>query len=120
MKNFYKLNESGYPETYNGKEALDGFQEFTAVTNEDGTVTYQPEELDTAMKAIDETDRISSIKAKAGELINEQYPSYKQLNIIRLGGQDLEDMTAFIDNIRAKSDEAETNGTELEDIVWNN
>lgn len=65
-----------------------------------------------------EAQRVSSIKSKAGALIEEKYPLYKQLNIIRAGGVDLETMTTYIDKIRAISNEAEQNGTALEDIVW--
>ena len=87
------------------------------VRDEDGAIV---EPLGLAKQIADsiENVRVSSIKAKAGELINEQYPSYKQLNIIRLGGQDLEDMTAYIDGIRVISNQAEIDGTALEDVNW--
>lgn len=69
-----------------------------------------PEELD--------IQRIQAIKSKAGELINSKYPDYKQLNIIRVGGSELDAMTAYIDRIRAISNEAESNGTKVEDVQW--
>lgn len=59
-----------------------------------------------------------AIKAKAEELITAEYPSYKQLNIIRLGGEDLIAMSLYIDSIRAISNEAELNGTSISDINW--
>ena len=65
-----------------------------------------------------EIQRIQAIKAKAGELINSKYPDYKQLNIIRVGGSELDEMTAYIDSIREISNEAERNGTKVEDIQW--
>ena len=69
-----------------------------------------PEEL--------EIQRIQAIKSKAGELINSKYSYYKQLNIIRVGGAELDEMSAYIDGIRAISNEAELNGTKVEDIQW--
>ena len=65
-----------------------------------------------------EAQRIQSIKQKAYELITSKYPDYKQLNIIRVGGIELEEMTAYIDGIRAISNEAEKSGTKAEDVQW--
>ena len=65
-----------------------------------------------------EAKRIQTIKSKAGELINSKYPDYKQLNIIRTGGANLTEMTDYIDGIRTISNEAESNGTKVEDIIW--
>lgn len=65
-----------------------------------------------------ELKRIQAIKSKAGELIISKYPDYKQLNIIRIGGADLEEMTTYIDGIRTNSNEAESTGIKVEDIVW--
>ena len=65
-----------------------------------------------------EAQRIQAIKSKAGELINSKYPDYKQLNIIRVGGAELDAMTAYIDGIRAISNEAEQDGIKVEDIQW--
>ena len=66
----------------------------------------------------DKKINIIKIKAKANELINSKYPSYKQLNIIRNGGKELEIMALEIDRIRAISNEAEIEGTALKDIDW--
>ena len=63
-----------------------------------------------------EAQRIQSIKAKAAELISSKYPDYKQLNIIRIGGAELEAMSAYIDSIREISNKAEQDGTKVEDI----
>lgn len=67
---------------------------------------------------ITEEQRIASIKVKANEIIETQYPLFKQLNLIRLGGVKLEVMTVFIDRIRAISNLAETNKTPVEQINW--
>ena len=65
-----------------------------------------------------EAQRIQAIKSKAAELINSKYPDYKQLNIIRVGGAELEAMSAYIDSIREISNKAEQDGTKVEDIQW--
>ena len=51
-------------------------------------------------------------------MINLRYPDYKQLNIIRAGGAELEEMSAYIDSIREISNKAEQDGTKVEDIQW--
>ena len=65
-----------------------------------------------------EAQRIQSIKAKAAELITSKYPDYKQLNIMRTGGAELETMSAYIDSIRKISNKAEQDGTKAEDVQW--
>ena len=65
-----------------------------------------------------EAHRIQAIKQKASELITSKYPDYKQLNIIRVAGVELEAMTAYIDGIRAISNEAEKSEVKVEDIQW--
>ena len=65
-----------------------------------------------------EAQRIQSIKAKAAELISSKYPDYKQLNIIRVGGVELETMSAYIDSIRKISNKAEQDGTKVKDVQW--
>lgn len=68
-----------------------------------------------------EKERISSIKAKAQGLILEKYPLEKQssANLGLYGQEYLDNMKAYILNIITISNEAELNGTSLEDIVWN-
>lgn len=78
----------------------------------------EPEELLLALEANYEIERIQAIKSKAGELINSKYPDYKQLNIIRVGGSELDAMTAYIDSIRKISNKAEQDGTKVEDVQW--
>ena len=65
-----------------------------------------------------EVQRIQVIKSKAAELISSKYPDYKQLNIIRIGGAELETMSAYIDSIREISNKAEQDGTKVEDVQW--
>ena len=61
--------------------------------------------------------RINQIKAKANELILARYSIIWQLNHPRVDVQ-YKNAYDFIDNIRRISNEAETNGTALEDINW--
>lgn len=64
-----------------------------------------------------ETQRIQEIKSKAAELILARYSIIWQLNHTRVDIQYKSDYD-FIDNIRRISNEAETNGTALDDINW--
>lgn len=80
--------------------------------NEDFTVDVDKENEEINLR------RIKAIKSKAAELISSKYPDYKQLNIIRIGGAELEAMSAYIDSIREISNEAEIDGTKVEDILW--
>ena len=67
-----------------------------------------------------EKERISSNKAKAQSLIEMIYTIYKQNNILMSQiAEDIKSMNAYILNIINISNEAEINGTALEDIVWN-
>lgn len=68
-----------------------------------------------------EEQRILSIKSKAQSLILEKYPLEKQssANLGLYGQEYLDTMKSYILNIITISNEAETNGTKLEDIVWN-
>ncbi len=65
-----------------------------------------------------EAQRIQAIKSKASELITSKYPDYKQLNIIRTGGAELETMSAYIDSIREISNKAEQDGIKVEGVQW--
>lgn len=65
-----------------------------------------------------EAQRIQAIKSKASELITSKYPDYKQLNIMRTGGAELETMSAYIDSIRKISNKAEQDGTRVKDVQW--
>ena len=64
-----------------------------------------------------EVERIQSIKQRAGEIIKSEYSIEWQLNHPRLDETYISQY-AWIDNIRNISNEAEANGTALEDIDW--
>jgi hypothetical protein len=71
------------------------------------------------MEQLENDKRVASIKAKAGELVLEEYPIYKQNNVLMVGVQeDIDTMKSYIENIRDISNNAETDGTLLEDIDW--
>ena len=70
---------------------------------------FTPEQLN--------AQRISQIKAKASELILAKYSIIWQLNHRRTDVNYASDY-AYIDSIRNISNEAEVNGTALEDIDW--
>lgn len=65
-----------------------------------------------------EAQRIQAIKSKASELVTSKYPDYKQLNIIRVQGVELETMSAYIDSIREISNKAEQDGIKAKDVQW--
>ena len=64
-----------------------------------------------------EAERISLIKSKAREIITSKYSIEWQLNHPRLDEIYIEQYK-WIDRIRTISNEAELNGTQLGDIVW--
>lgn len=66
----------------------------------------------------EEIDRKQSIKNKANAIILEQYPYWKQLNIIRLGGKDLEEMNLFIMTVQTISNQAEEDGLWSNQVDW--
>ena len=80
--------------------------------------SLEPGEKSLALEVDIEIERIQAIKQKAGELISSKYPDYKQLNIIRVGGAELEAMSAYIDSIREKSNKA-LNKMELKWRMYN-
>lgn len=85
-------------------------EEMLAITNPPKT----PEEI--------EAIRIQSINNKAGEIITNKYPLYKQNNITLLLNPcteiDLEEMKIFIETVRGIAKDAKNNGTQLENINW--
>ena len=74
------------------------------------------EELAEIARLADE-QRIAGIKAEAGSIIRNRYSIEWQLNHPRVDSTYAEQY-AWIDRIRAISNEAEANGTQLGDIVW--
>ena len=90
----------------------------------DDVTTLKPEQFDIweVDKWVEDTVtkekyRISQIKVKASELITSKYPIVWQLNHPRTDVTYAADY-AYIDGIRDISNEAEANGTALEDIDW--
>ena len=77
------------------------------------------EELE-AKRLADEEQRVQSIKLTAQSLIIQKYPLEKQssANLGLYGEEYLTEMKAYITNIIRISNEAEANGTALEDINW--
>lgn len=77
------------------------------------------EELE-AKRLADEEQRIQSIKLTARSLIIQKYPLEKQssANLWVYGEEYLTEMKAYITNIIRISNEAEANGTALENINW--
>ena len=67
-----------------------------------------------------EQQRIQGIKSKAQSIILEKYPLEKQssANLGLYGEEYLAEMKAYIANIIRISNEAELNGTILEDLQW--
>lgn len=64
-----------------------------------------------------ETKRVLAIKAEAGRIILERYPEYKQRNA-GIGIYDqafIDEMKAFIANIKAQSDALELDSTKTKD-----
>lgn len=111
----YFKNENNQIFAYDDEQIKKGYgKNLTPITEaeKDAILAPSPEET--------EKQRISSIKAKANELIEMVYPIYKQNNILMSQiDEDIKGMNAYILNIRNISNEAEANGTLLEDIVWN-
>lgn len=109
MKTFYKIVDNK-AQVGSGAFVPEDFIEYG--------IGAEPEELLLALEVDCEIERVQAIKQKASELINSKYPSHKQLNIIRAGGTELEEMSAYIDSIREISNKAEQDGTKVEDVQW--
>ena len=71
----------------------------------------------TEIARLSEEQRIASIRAEAGSIIRNRYSIEWQLNYPRVDATYIEQYS-WIDRIRAISNEAETNGTQLGDILW--
>ena len=69
-----------------------------------------------------EQQRIQEIETKCNQVIESNYPIYKQINITNLLSpyteEDREDMRAFIDNKRAICHQAIAEGISVVDINW--
>ena len=109
MKQFYKIVDNK-AQVGSGTFVPEDFTEYQ--------VGQEPKELLEALAIDTEEQRVQAIKSKAAELIRNKYPDYKQLNIIRVGGAELEEMSAYIDSIREISNKAEQDGIKVEDVQW--
>ena len=108
---------------YKNKENQPYFEPSKDIIKKDGLMEITKKEFDDIVYEINnppmtEAQRISSIKAKAEELILTKYSIIWQLNHPRTDVTYASDY-AYIDNIRDISNEAEANGTAVEDIDWN-
>lgn len=112
--NYFKDNNNNVF-AYDDEQTAQGFgKDLTPITEseKDAILAPSPEEI--------QKQRISSIKAKAKELVEMAYPFYKQSNILMSQNDtDIKAMNDYILNIRNISNEAEINDTLLEDITWN-
>ena len=77
---------------------------------------FTSEELAEIARLVDE-QRIAGIKAEAGSIIRNRYSIEWQLNHPRVD-EAYAEQYEWIDRIRAISNEAEENGTQLGDILW--
>ena len=108
---------------YKNKENKPYFQPSQKVIEKDELVEITEDEFNQIVYEINnppiiEEHRIFQIKAKASELILAKYSIVWQLNHPRTDVNYASDY-AYIDRIRDISNEAEANGTALEDIDWN-
>ena len=87
---------------------------------DEATKTFIVKDFKTAEEI--EAQRVLSIKRKAQSLIVEKYPLEKQSSaqLGLYGDVYLTELKAYIFNIVRISNEAEANGTALEDIKWEN
>ena len=110
MRYFKNANKEIF--AYSEEDVINGYgKDLVSITEEEmkNILAPTPEEI--------ENRRISQIKAKASELITTKYSIIWQLNHPRTDVAYASDY-AYIDNIRNISNEAEANGTALEDIDW--
>lgn len=96
-------------------------QELESILEEQVSKRHIPteEEIEAKMLA-DEEQRVESIKLTAQSLILSKYSLEKQSSAqLGIYGEEyLQEMKDYISNIIRISNEAEINGTELEDIQW--
>lgn len=108
MKAFYKI-ENNLTIVGSGTVIPEGFTEYEVGKEPEVLINYINQQI--------EEERVASIKAKASELILSKYSIIWQLNHPRTDATYASDY-AYIDNIRDISNEAEANGTSVEDIDW--
>ena len=113
-------------EPFNGKEQPEVWieiEEFIDIaklkSNQPNSYSVWDEDTKSWIEDIElkEQQRVQAIKSKAEELILTRYSITWQLNHPRTDTQ-YKSNYDFIDNIRKISNEAEANGTKVEDINW--
>ena len=108
-----RLVDGAYIPFADGNTAYEEYKQWL----DEGNVP-EPEFTAEEIEAEKETQRILLIKSKAKELIEKEYPMYKQNNILMSGiNVDIKAMNVYISNIRNISNEAEINKTLFDDIV---
>lgn len=95
--------------------SLDEYEELISTVISNRSIPTEDELL--AFKKEQEKQRILSIKAEAGRIIESRYSIIWQLNHPRMNIAYASEY-AWIDSIRAISNEAEINGSALEYIDW--
>lgn len=96
-------------------------QELEDVLQEQASKRYIPTEEEIAEELVKKEEyRVQSIKLTAQSLILSKYPLEKQssANLGLYGEVYLQEMKDYIANIIRISNEAEINGTKVEDIQW--
>ena len=96
-------------------------QELESILEEQISKRHIPTEEEIEAKRLaDEEQRIQSIKLTAQSLILQKYPLEKQssANLGLYGEEYLTEMKVYITNIIRISNEAEVNGTKLEEVLW--
>lgn len=107
---------------YKNKGNKPYFEPSKEIILRDGLIEIQETEFNQIVyelnnQIIADEQRIALIKAKAGEIIKSKYSIEWQLNHPRLDATYVNEYS-WLDNIRKISNEAEANGTALEDIDW--
>ena len=100
---------------------VEATQELESILEEQVSKRYIPTEEEIEDKRLaDEKQRIQNIKLTAQYLILSKYSLEKQssANLGMYGEEYLQEMKAYISNIIRISNEAELNGTILEEIIW--
>lgn len=100
---------------------VEATQELESILEEQVSKRYIPTEEEIAEKlAKQEEYRVHSIKLTAQSLILSKYSLEKQssANLGMYGEEYLQEMKDYISNIIKISNEAESNGTKVEDIQW--
>jgi|GEM_PF-6725136 len=110
----YFKNKNNEIFAYDDEQVKQGYgKDLIAITEAEAMEIASPPKTPEELEA----QRVSSIKAEAGKIILERYPEYKQRNAT-LGIYEqayVDEMTAFISNIKNQSDALELDSTKTKD-----